>query len=297
MTDPLDRRLKDLARDLEPVVVLAGPEAARRRGERRRAHRRAATAAVSPATAAALLAATWQLAPWREDDTAPPPAATGGPTETPTAVVLPPAALPGYEDLRWTTASESGASPQTLEWWRTECEWEASPTGSAGAETTVRSYTGRDGAFAIFELLEFPDEKSAREIEERLRLEVLWGCGAVQWTDIAPGAIAHALAGTEASLHVTDFGPIALAPERARVYLARDGNRLAVLRVLADLPPFPGFEGTASDAAEPDPTADCLVGVVAGSAGAAAEGVCPAGSEQRTPESPDTDRDAESGTG
>ncbi|HEY3483657.1 MAG TPA: hypothetical protein VGL02_32745, partial [Streptomyces sp.] len=59
--DPVDERLRGLARDTESLVVLAGPAAARRRGERRSARHR--TAALSAAVALALAVGSWQLLP------------------------------------------------------------------------------------------------------------------------------------------------------------------------------------------------------------------------------------------
>lgn len=88
----IDRRLRELARDAEPLVVLAGPAAARGRGERRRSRR---TGGVLALVAAVVLAAgSWQLVPRLAGN------GHGGTATTPAATVPAPDPLTLVQRLR-----------------------------------------------------------------------------------------------------------------------------------------------------------------------------------------------------
>ncbi|MET9223942.1 hypothetical protein ABZX65_34990 [Streptomyces sp. NPDC003300] len=187
--DPLDERLRGLARDTEPLVVLAGAPAARRLGERRRARRR--TGAVSLVAALAVAVGTWQLLPGSDG-----PRGTGAlpgtvasttpPPEPPdpaalahrlTDELLPPGALPFFPVAPWKTLAPGtalklmGACPVP------------SPAGDVQAGA-VRLYGASAGEEAEYLLYAFTDAEAARYRTERFGEAVKDTCGVELTTDL-----------------------------------------------------------------------------------------------------------------
>lgn len=178
--DPVDRRLRQLARDTEPLVVLTGPAAARRRGERRTARRR--IGAVGLAAALALGIGSWQLLPRLGADRAGtmPAATVSAPTpqaDLPArlqAELLPPGALPSYSTRLWEAVPGTLAAAK----YRETC-----PLGAldlhALAEAS-RVYRSKDGLVAYYRLYALPTPESADQVRTELDGLIKGKCGAVQ---------------------------------------------------------------------------------------------------------------------
>lgn len=160
MADPLDDRLRDLARDTEPLIVLAAPADVRRRGERRRARRR--VGAVAVVAAAALAVGTWVVVPRLENSPQPPAVGTSPspdplPTEDLSGELLPPTALPWDSVWRWRTAPHGAGAKIPLMLCGTSLYDPASASVRwyLGNETSSARHTVdalRDGAAATAEL-------------------------------------------------------------------------------------------------------------------------------------------------
>ncbi|MFG1811288.1 hypothetical protein [Streptomyces sp. NPDC049040] len=179
MADELDDRLRDLASDAEPLVVLAGPQAARRHGERRRARRRAAAAGA--AAALALTVGGWQLLPRLQDgpDTAAAPAAsaTRATGQAPTALqervgaeLLPAGSLPYADKWQWTVVSPAEVAKFPL-----PCGMV--PLSGARAEAS-RTYLARNiSAVANYRLYALDDDDAAASRSDALRRQMQTACG------------------------------------------------------------------------------------------------------------------------
>jgi hypothetical protein len=156
---PLDEQLRDLARATEPLVVLAGPAAARHRGERRRARGR--TAAVGAVAALALGVGCWQLLPGAgagRDRGAPAASPSGTWTSDLPAsldsVLLPTSSLPFLPGRHWQAIPSAEAAAK----FPTACPAgpDDGPYDQAG-----RVYSADDGSLAHYRLYAFPDAKTA----------------------------------------------------------------------------------------------------------------------------------------
>lgn len=178
----LGESLHHLAREAEPLVVLAGPQAARDRGERRRARRRATAAGV--VTALALGVGTWQLLPRLDSDgggthTAPPAAsATPDPSATaPTtrrdeiaAGLLAPTSLPYAKKWQWAESPEAAARKFPM-----AC---AVPMLDGATAEVSRYFRARSiDAYAHQVVVSFPDAAGATGAANRLVKEVGPKCG------------------------------------------------------------------------------------------------------------------------
>ncbi|MEE4540715.1 hypothetical protein V2S66_01880 [Streptomyces sp. V4-01] len=157
---PLDEQLTDLARATEPLVVLAGPDAARRRGERRRARRRAVAAGA--VAVLALGVCGWQLLPGigeGRDRGAPAASPTG--TLLPDlpvsldAALLPGTALPAYPSRTWKVVSPATGAAKFAE----RCP--VSPDPAVPYQQAERVYHADDGSVAHYHLYEFADAGDA----------------------------------------------------------------------------------------------------------------------------------------
>jgi hypothetical protein len=157
--DPVDERLRGLARDTESLVVLAGPAAARRRGERRSARRR--NAALSAVVALALAVGSWQLLPRLGADPPADPASRGVSPAVPpksltaklTDELLPASALPMYPKWPWQAVPDGSAEKI-----RGLCPV-ARP--SAATASATRAYVTNTGQSAVYELYAFADPDHA----------------------------------------------------------------------------------------------------------------------------------------
>ncbi|MDT0306973.1 hypothetical protein RM780_08345 [Streptomyces sp. DSM 44917] len=269
MTDPLDdldRRLAEFARHAEALAppAAAGAAAARRRGERRRARRRA-SAAASAAAVALISLATWQFGSWPGPPVTVPPAhggeATPAETERPRPVP-PPGLLPRPEQLAWRLAGRDVAADPVLHALREHCGLTGTGAPPARETEAEEGYEGRAGAVADYRLLRFDSETEAAVAEAWL----------VQ-PDVAPGTACAFNARTadrgEGTVDlsvppdaVLDLGSLGIWD--GRLYVVRDGARLALLLTAAPLPgSFAGDEEWALPRDAPDPTALCLTELLA----------------------------------
>ncbi|WP_052848060.1 hypothetical protein [Streptomyces avicenniae] len=239
----LGARLRQLARDVEPAVLLPGADAARRRGERRRARRRAGTAAGSFVLAAALAAGTWQFGPWRPGAGEPvPPAAEDVHVPSPP----PPAGLPWDDRFGWRQTAPGEEDPEVVTGWRDKCAW---PIGRPQASGETRFYEGRDGAVALWETYVYESSLDAEEAAEKVLDEGRCAYGARTTGDqeYGPG--------------IADTGAEPGEPGSARVYTLLDGNRLGVLRIMVGTPEQAATPKEFSYPYVPSPddgSADCL---------------------------------------
>ncbi|MBY8881546.1 hypothetical protein [Actinacidiphila acidipaludis] len=151
--DPVDERLRQLARETEPLVVLAGPAAARRRGEHRRARRRAGAACL--VAALALGVGSWQLLPrlgsgrtgTQPAATAPAPASSESLADRLQRELLPPSALPLYPKRQWEVVPEQEATAKYPE----SCPVSRVPTYAlAKAERVYRTSQGFVARYYLF---------------------------------------------------------------------------------------------------------------------------------------------------
>lgn len=214
--DPIDERLRGLARDTESLVVLAGPAAARRLGERRSARSR--TAVLSAAVALALAVGSWQLLPRLGAD---PPAtpASGGVSPSGTAKtlaakldaeLLPASALPLYPKWPWQVIPADSA-PKI----RDLCP--VAPPGGTTA-TATRAYVTNTGVSAVYDLYAFDSSVSAysamMKMAENLKAkcELVLTSGTDAKDPASPGSFRGQRAGAT-----------------AQVWLDRQGTYLGVL--------------------------------------------------------------------
>jgi len=181
--DPIDERLRQLARDTEPLVILAGPAAARGRGERRTARRR--TAAVGVVAALALGVGSWQLLPRLGGDgsgalpaaTVSVPASGEAPSARLEAELLPPSALPMYPKLQWEALPDAIAAAKYPE----SCPV-SGLHGEALAEAG-RAYRAVDGTVAHYHLYAMPSDAAARQQMATLDLLIKAKCGWSEGSD------------------------------------------------------------------------------------------------------------------
>ncbi|MFI9099173.1 hypothetical protein ACIGXA_01515 [Streptomyces fildesensis] len=281
MADPLDDRLRDLARDTEPLIVLAGPADVRRRGERRRARRR--LGAVAAVAAAALAVGSWAVLP-RLESGAQTPAVSGSPSPDPlpteplTDALLPPTALPWDSYWRWRTVAGDVSAKISL----MHCGASLYDPASA----SVRFYQGNANSSARYAVHALDDEAKATAELNRIRDE-LGKCGLVA-----------AYTGKEGVAMNTVFRIYAATKQGgqvSQVWLADRGRFVSVLQVVLPAtagPNPPYFDGTpvqcmarsleklapSSASATPDgtpstsPSSVFAGGSVGGSAGGAAPG-------------------------
>lgn len=195
--DPIEDRLRELARDTEPLVVLAGAAAARGHGERRRARRR--TGAVSLVAALALAVGCWQFLPGLRtgaDHTLPAASTPASPppaplTTTLEAELLPPEALPLYPKWKWETvpAAVEGKYPQTCP---------ITPEPGLVLASAERTYAENDyGLAAHYRLYALTGEGTAQEAAARVAVQAKAKCGPVV---AGPDSIASAGPGGDRSL-------------------------------------------------------------------------------------------------
>ncbi|MEU3459646.1 hypothetical protein ABZ721_06760 [Streptomyces sp. NPDC006733] len=171
MADPLDDRLRDLARDTEPLIVLAAPADVRRRGERRRARRR--MGAVAVVAAAAVAVGSWLVVPRLENGAQTP--MVGGssspdplPTDNLAGELLRPTALPWDSVWHWRTTAAATAAKLPL----MEC-------GAAlydPAAASVRFYLGNETSSARYSVRALGSEGAATTERNRISDE-LGACG------------------------------------------------------------------------------------------------------------------------
>jgi hypothetical protein len=190
MADELDDRLRDLARDAEPLVVLAGPQAARTRGELRRARRRTGAAAV--AAALALAVGGWQLLPRLDGggDGGVPSAATATAGRTPSQLeqrlgtrLLPASALPYAATWRWTVMTPEQAAKAAP-----SCPSLAADGASA---VVTRGYAAPAvSAVAHYYLAAYGDADTAGSKAAELRKILLPRCGLVATVPGSGGSMA-----------------------------------------------------------------------------------------------------------
>lgn len=227
--DPLDERLRGLARDTEPLVILAGAPAARRLGERRRARRR--TGAVSVVAALAVAVGGWQLLPGSDDrngtSSLPGTVATTtlvppGLTERLTEELLPPSNLPFFPKFRWKTAAEPSVLKLTA-----ACP--ASPTDDVLA-SAGRGYVAAGGEEAEYRIYLFSDNTAARGQTEQLSQQMKRKCGADLTSDVGKHGDSGDSRATYQGTSVTGSG--------VQVWMDRQGPYLGVLlvRVSGDPP-------------------------------------------------------------
>ncbi|MFI7276435.1 hypothetical protein [Streptomyces sp. NPDC049879] len=222
----IGERLHLLADRMEPVVTLAGPDAARRRGERRRARRRAGTAAASVAVLAAVTAGVWQsglLGKAEEPAEPAPPAARDVRVPSPR-----PTGLPWDERFAWRQAEPDAALDQVLAEWRDSCGWGGGPTETG--QGSVWYYEGGGGALATWETIAFESSVAAKNAAEVLLDRGMCDYGARAGE---PGT----------GFGVADTGTKPGTPGSARLYTALDGNRLGVLRIMVGEPETGGWGG------------------------------------------------------
>ncbi|MCZ4096486.1 hypothetical protein [Streptomyces sp. H39-C1] len=233
MADPLDDRLRDLARDTEPLILLAGPADVRRRGERRRARRR--VGAVAVVAAAALAVGSWAVLP-RLESGAQPPAVSGSPSPDPlpteplTGALLRPTALPWDSYWHWRTVAGDVSAKIPL----MHCGTSLYDPASA----SVRFYQGNANSSARYAIHDLGDGAKAAAELNRIRDE-LGKCGLVA-----------AYTGKEEGTMETVFRVYAttkLGSQVSQVWLADRGRYVSVLQVVMPAsarPNPPYFDGT-----------------------------------------------------
>ncbi|MCM2421714.1 DUF2635 domain-containing protein [Streptomyces sp. RKAG293] len=233
MADPLDDRLRDLARDTEPLIVLARPADVRRRGERRRARRR--VGAVAVVAAAALAVGSWAVLPRLENGAQTP--AVGGssspdplPTDPLTGELLPPTALPWDSYWHWRTVAGDVSAKIPL----MHCGASLYDPASA----SVRFFQGNENSSARYAIHALSNEAKAAAELNRIRDE-LGKCGLVA-----------AYTGKEGGTMETVFRVYAATKQGGRmnqVWLANRGRYVSVLQVVMPVrkgPNPPYFDGT-----------------------------------------------------
>lgn len=233
MADPLDDRLRDLARDTEPLIVLAGPAHVRRRGERRRARRR--VGAVAVVAVAALAVGSWAVLP-RLESGAQPPAVSGSPSPDPlpteplAGALLPPTALPWDSYWHWRTVAGDVSAKIPL----MHCGTSLYDPASA----SVRFYQGNANGSARYAIHDVGNEAKAAAELNRIRDE-LGKCGLVA-----------AYTGKEEGTMETVFRVYAttkLGGQVSQVWLAVRARYVSVLQVVMPAsagPNPPYFDGT-----------------------------------------------------
>lgn len=172
---PLDERLLDLARATEPLIVLAGPDAARHRGERRRARRR--LAAVGAVAALALGAGCWQLLPdggAGRDRSAPAASSSAGPLPGPPgtldSALLPPTSLPTLAGRQWKVVAPALAAAKYVK----QCP--AVPDKGMPFDQAQRVYRADDGSIGHYDLYAFLSDGSAQKAAGLLYQEIRAKC-------------------------------------------------------------------------------------------------------------------------
>jgi hypothetical protein len=172
---PLDEQLLDLARATEPLVVLAGPDAARHRGEKRRARRR--LAAVGAVAALALGAGCWQLLPdggAGHDRSAPAASSSATPLpglpETLDSALLPPSSLPTLAGRQWKIVAPALGAAKYVK----RCS--AVPGKQMPFDQAHRVYRADDGWIGHYDLYAFRSDGSAQKAAGLLYQEIRAKC-------------------------------------------------------------------------------------------------------------------------
>ncbi|MCZ4121427.1 hypothetical protein [Streptomyces sp. H39-S7] len=218
MADPLDDRLRDLARDTEPLIVLAGPADVRRRGERRRARRR--VGAVAVVAAAALAVGSWLVVPRLENGAQTP--MVGGssspdplPADVLAGELLRPTALPWDSVWHWRTGSPAATAKLPL----MRCGTSLYDPASA----SVRFYLGNETSGARYTVHGLRDAEAAAAELDRVRAE-LGKCGVVPSYGGKDGMT------TEAVLRV--YGATKKDGWLSQVWLATKGRYVSLLQTV-----------------------------------------------------------------
>lgn len=217
--DPIDEQLRGLARDTESLVVLAGPDAARRLGERRSARRR--TGALSAAVALALAVGSWQLLPRLGADPHGAPVGSGaGPTSAPKTLtarladeLLPASALPMFPKWTWRTIPEP-----TVGKLLGLCD--VAPSSGVTASAT-RAYATDGGQAAVYRLYAFGTAEDAAKAEVAVSMALKGKCR-VELTS-------HADAKTPQG--PAEYRGESVGSSGLQVWMRRQGNYVAVLFV------------------------------------------------------------------
>ncbi|WP_413808057.1 hypothetical protein [Streptomyces sp. OE57] len=228
----LDERLRDIARDVEPSIRLAGPEAVRARGRRRRTRQRTAIAVAAVLAVAAVTAGSWRLLPGdgstRTLPAAPPAPRTdrvpGAPI--PASALLHPSALPFDAMMRWKTAdstinlTDNGRAPLL----------DLSPScrldGPRPLAQRTRDYQGREAEQARHTINAYASDGEAAKVFASLEETLKDRCA-------RPKAL-----GTSSSPKLAADEPTTMtygwhsprAPHDAQVVLMRSGTRVGVLQ-------------------------------------------------------------------
>ncbi|MDF9815737.1 hypothetical protein [Streptomyces sp. SPB162] len=224
MADPLDDRLRDLARDTGPLIVLAAPADVRRRGERRRARRR--VGAVAVVAAAALAVGTWAVVPRLENGAQAPmvggsPSPDPLPTEDLSGEMLRPTALPWDSVWQWHIAPEGVAADAKAKIPLMLCGTSLYDPASA----SVRFFLGNETSSARHTVHALRDEAAADTELDRVSTE-LGKCGLVSsYRSGKEEGVA-----TQAVLRV--YGVTKRDGWQSQVWLAVKGRYMSLLQVV-----------------------------------------------------------------
>ncbi|MFJ1997149.1 hypothetical protein [Streptomyces asiaticus] len=227
----LDERLRDIARDVEPSIRLAGPEAVRARGRRRRARQRVTIAAAAVLAVAAVTAGSWRLLPG-DDSTRTLPAAPPAPrtdrvpgAPIPASALLRPSALPFDAMMRWETAdsaTSTDSGPAPLLDLSPSCRLD----GPRPLAQRTRDYQGRKAEQARHTINAYASDGEAAKVFASLEETLKDQCA-------RPKAL-----GTTSSPKLAAGRPTTMtygwhsprAPYDAHVVLMRSGTRVGVLQ-------------------------------------------------------------------
>ncbi|WP_262703427.1 MULTISPECIES: hypothetical protein [Streptomyces] len=227
----LDERLRDIARDVEPSIRLAGPEAVRARGRRRLVRQRTAIAAAAVLAVAAVTAGSWRLLPGHDSTrtlpAAPPAPRTDRVPGAPIAAsaLLRPSALPFDAMMRWkttdsTSSTDNGRAPLL----------DLSPScrldGPRPLAQRTRDYQGREAEQARHTINAYASDGEAAKVFASLEETLKDRCA-------RPKAL-----GTTSSPKLPADEPTTMtygwhsprAPHDAQVVLMRSGTRVGVLQ-------------------------------------------------------------------
>ncbi|MFE1931393.1 hypothetical protein ACFW95_13680 [Streptomyces sp. NPDC059474] len=228
----LDERLRDIARDVEPSIRLAGPEAVRARGRRRRARQRTAITAAAVLAVAAVTAGSWRLLPG-DDSSRTLPAAPPAPrtdrvpgAQIPTSALLRPSALPFDAMMRWKTvdaaigSTDDGRAPLL----------DLSPScrldGPRPLAQRTRGYQGRAAEQARHTINAYASDGEAAKVFTSLEETLKDRCARPKTVD-TPSSSKTAV-GQPTTMTYGWHSP--RAPHDAHVVLMRSGTRVGVLQ-------------------------------------------------------------------
>ncbi|MBU3865642.1 hypothetical protein KN815_16620 [Streptomyces sp. 4503] len=228
----LDERLRDIARDIEPSIRLAGPEAVRARGRRRRARQRTAITAAAVLAVAAVTAGSWRLLPG-DDSSRTLPAAPPAPrtdrvpgAQIPTSALLRPSALPFDAMMHWKTvdaaigSADGGRAPLL----------DLSPScrldGPRPLTQRTRDYQGRATEQARHTINAYASDGEAAKVFTSLEETLKDRCARPKTVD-TPSSSKTAV-GRPTTMTYGWHSP--RAPHDAHVVLMRSGTRVGVLQ-------------------------------------------------------------------